>query len=166
MMAPEPYANLAVAEDAAEELLEVEQGLGEGETEWPAQQPFTASRRWLAALPMTVVLLGSGALLWSNRRSSSDEDVFKPSSLQALWSLVPRRPMPRGQETFGLQMTCDADIVVQTDLGSVRVPSADYNSGGVVPLFNISLSTTYSARPCATTYSAVCIEGKAIIQSQ
>jgi len=62
-----------------------------------------------------------------------------------------------GKMQPGESMSCSADIIVQSELGSVRVPSAAYAAGTPVALF--SKVAPLAVVSCPTLYSVVCDMG-------
>merc|ERR1719446_1140142 len=60
-------------------------------------------------------------------------------------------------------MGCDSDIVVQSKSGSLRVRPAEYQIKAVTLFIK---SSSLDTVPCPITYSVLCIEGKARMQTQ
>lgn len=141
----------------------------------------TQGRRRLVLVPLALVALGLVAFLGAgvHPQTAKAAQSFhaKADSTLEKWTFIPRWQMPSPKILSRIpklpeinltklhqlgQMSCTSDIIVQSELGSVRVPSAVYAAGAVVPLF--SKVAPLAVVSCPTTYSVLCENGLVKLQ--
>lgn len=118
-----------------------------------------------------VGLLGCAALLRGRaghpQRAAGDTTFLRPAAIISEWSLTQRLEaenvptLPPHTPGVGVNVTCDADIIVQSDFGSMRVRSSAYKGGQVAPVLDNILPWG-----CTVSYSVACDGGWASLHTR